>query len=82
MDRELVKRDEVEIEGRRYEVRYYESRTTRGGRRFSAEIVLGENDCIIFDADSLPNLEAKITRLAPATMLSRHLAAGDPGRRT
>ncbi len=84
MDREIVKREDVEIEGRAYEVRYYASRTARGTRRFSAEVVLGEDDCIIFDAASLPNLQSKVRRLAPATVLSRTLAggtrAGDAGR--
>ncbi len=75
MDRRLLKSDRLEIEGRRFPVRYYEGRTARGTRRFSAEIELAAGDCIILDADTLPTLESKVARLAPATILSRHIAA-------
>jgi hypothetical protein len=56
-------------------VRYFELRTLRGARRFSAEIVLGPGDRIILDDDSVMNLETKTTRLMPATLYSRLLVA-------
>ncbi len=55
-------------------VRYFGLRTLRGARRFSAEIVLGPGDRIILDDDSVTNLEARTTRLVPATLYSRVLA--------
>jgi hypothetical protein len=58
-------------------VRYFEQRTLRGARRYSAEIVLGPGDRIILDDDSVMNLEAKTSRVVPATLYSR-LLAGRP----
>jgi hypothetical protein len=55
-------------------VRYFEIRTHRGSRRYTAEILIAGADRIILDDDSLPNLEAKTTRLVPATIYSRALA--------
>jgi hypothetical protein len=55
-------------------VRYFEVRTVRGLRRYSAEILLAPGDCIILDDDSVINLEARATRLVPATLYSRMLA--------
>ena len=40
-------------------VRYFELRTLRGARRYSAEILLGPGDRIILDDDSVTNLEAR-----------------------
>jgi len=74
MFRLLVKTAEMEIEGRSFVLRYFEHRTARGGRRYSCEVVLGSNDRIILDDDSLASLEAQVTRLAPATVYSRALA--------
>ena len=45
-----------------------------GSRRYSAEILLGPGDRIILDDDSVTNLEARATRLVPATLYSRMLA--------
>ena len=78
MFRTLVKTDAFAIEDQTVPVRYFEQRTARGGRRYSAEILLGPGDHIIFDDDSVVNLEAKTSRLVPATIYSRLLA----GRRT
>jgi hypothetical protein len=71
--RTLVKTEAVAVDDRSYPVRYFEQRTERGARRYCAEILLGPDDCIILDDDSVPNLEAKAVRLVPATIYSRML---------
>jgi hypothetical protein len=76
MFRTLVRTDALAIDDQTYSVRYFEVRTLRGTRRYSAEILLGKEDRIILDDDSLPNLEAKAARLVPATVYSRVLAGG------
>jgi hypothetical protein len=75
MVRTLVKTDAVAVDTHTVNVRYFELRTLRGARRYSAEIMLGPNDRIILDDDSVTNLEARTARLVPATLLSRTLAA-------
>ena len=75
MFRTLVKTDALAVEDQTYAVRYFELRTLRGARRYSAEILLGPGDRIILDDDSVVNLEAKTMRLVPATVYSRILAA-------
>lgn len=75
MFRTLVKTDAIAVDDQTVDVRYFELRTLRGARRYSAEIVLGPTDRIILDDDSVTNLEARTTRLVPATLLSRVLAA-------
>ena len=74
MFRTLVKTDTLAIENTTLGIRYFELHTLRGGLRYSAEIVLAPGDRIILDDDSLTNLEAKTTCLAPATLYSRMLA--------
>ena len=74
MFRTLVKTDALAIADQTYSVRYFELRTLRGGRRYSAEILLGPDDRIILDDDSVSNLETLTTRLVPATVYSRILA--------
>ena len=74
MCRTLVKTDGISVHGQTYQVRYFELRTLRGLRRYSAEIALGPGDRIILDGDSIANLEARAARLAPATLYSRLLA--------
>ena len=76
MFRTLVKTDAIDIESHRVAVRYFELRTMRGARRYSAEIVLGPDDRIILDDDSVMNLEALATQLVPATLYCRLLARG------
>jgi len=71
----LVKTSQIEVDGRSYALRYYEQRTGRGARRFSCEVLLGASDRIIIDDDSMPSLESRVERLAPATVYSRVLAA-------
>jgi hypothetical protein len=73
MFRTLVKTENVAVEDRIYPVRYFELRTLRGLRRYSAEILLGPGDRIILDDDSVTNLETRATRLVPATLQSRML---------
>jgi hypothetical protein len=74
MFRTLVKTEAMTIDDQTYSVRYFEVRTLRGGRRYSAEVLLATDDRIILDDDSITNLEAKTTRLVPATVYSRLLA--------
>ena len=71
----LVKTRQIEVDGRSYPLRYYEQRTGRGARRYSCEVLLGAADRIIIDDDSMPGLESRVERLAPATVYSRLLAA-------
>jgi hypothetical protein len=74
MFRTLVKTTSIAVDEHTVDVRFFELRTLRGARRYSAEIMLGENDRIILDDDSVTNLEARATRLVPATLLSRLIA--------
>jgi hypothetical protein len=76
MSRQLVSAATVEINGRSYPVHYYVQNTLRGARRFSCEVILGAGDLVILDDDSMPSLESRVMRLAPATVYSRLLAAG------
>lgn len=75
MFRTLVKTSAIAVDDQTVDVRFFELRTLRGARRYSAEILLGETDRIILDDDSVTNLEARATRLVPATLLSRLLAS-------
>ena len=74
MFRTFVKTQAVEVEDQTFAVRYFELRTERGLRRYSAEILLGPGDRVILDDDSVTNLEARAERLVPATLYSRMLA--------
>ncbi len=74
MFRTLVRTEALEIADQTVSVRYFELRTLRGARRYSAEIVLGPGDRIIIDDDSVSNLATRATRLVPATLYSRRLA--------
>jgi len=74
MFRTFVKTETVDVDNQTYAVRYFEVRTPRGLRRFSAEIMLGPGDRIILDDDSVTNLEARASRLVPATLYSRMLS--------
>lgn len=71
----LVKAGQIEVYGRAYHVRYYERRTLRGVPRYSCEVLLGSNDRIILDDDSMPSLESRMERLVPATIYSRSMAS-------
>jgi hypothetical protein len=74
MFRMLVKTETLRDQNEEVDVRYFEIRTLRGLRRFSAEIALSPGDRIILDDDSLTNLEARAVRLMPATLYCRRLA--------
>ena len=74
MLRTLVKTEALAVDDRTVPVLYFELRTVRGTRRYSAEILLGPGDRIILDDDSVTNLETRTTRLVPATLASRELA--------
>ena len=74
MFRTLLKTDALAFDDQTFSVRYFELRTLRGARRYSAEILLGPDDHIILDDDSVTNLETRTTRLVPATLYSRLLA--------
>jgi hypothetical protein len=74
MFRKHLETGQIDVEGRSYVVHYFEHRTARGSARFSCEIVLDATDRIILDDDSLGSLQAKLARLAPATIYSRALA--------
>jgi hypothetical protein len=73
MFRTLLKTESVAVDNRMYPVRYFELRTLRGVRRYSAEILLGPGDRVILDDDSVTNLETRAERLVPATLYSRML---------
>ena len=75
MFRKLLHTGQIDVDGRTYVAHYFEHKTARGTRRFSCEVVLDAGDRIILDDDSLTSLQAKIARLAPATIYSRALAA-------
>jgi hypothetical protein len=73
MFRTLVKTDTLAVKDGTVAVRYFELRTLRGARRYSAEILLGPGDRIILDDDSVTNLEVRAMCLVPATLYSRTL---------
>jgi hypothetical protein len=75
MFRTLLRTDAVGLDDQRFPVRYFELRTMRGARRYSAEIVIGPGDRIILDDDSVSNLETRANCVVPATVYSRALAA-------
>ena len=74
MFRRVIKVTEIEVEGQRYAARFFEQKTARGTRRFSCEVTIGVADRVIVDDDSMPGLESKVERVAPATIYSRLLA--------
>ena len=74
MFRTLMKTEAIAVNDRTFAARYYELRTLRGAKRYSVEILLGLNDQVILDDDSLSRLEARTARLVPATVYSRMLA--------
>ena len=75
MFRKHLHTGQIDVDGSSFAAHYFEQKTARGTRRFSCEVVLDAGDRIILDDDSLTSLQAKIARLAPATIYSRALAA-------
>ena len=78
MSRKLIKTTAINVAERTYTVRFYEVRTRRGTRRYSAEIILRRGDQVILDDDSVKKLESKIACLVPATVYSRMLVVKTP----
>jgi hypothetical protein len=74
MFRKLLHSGQIDVDGRTFVAHYFEQKTARGARRFSCEVVLDAGDRVILDDDSITSLQAKIARLAPATIYSRALA--------
>jgi hypothetical protein len=74
MFRRLIKAETVTVENRNITVKYFEVRTGRGLKRYSAEILIAPGDHIILDDDSILRLETRAARLVPATLYSRMLA--------
>jgi hypothetical protein len=74
MFRKLIETTDIDVDGHVYVAHYFELKTARGTRRYSCEVVLDAADRIILDDDSITSLEAKVARLAPATVYSRALA--------
>jgi hypothetical protein len=75
MFRIFMKTETLEVANQTCSVKYFELRTLRGRRRYSAEVQLGTGDSIILDDDSMTRLETRTVRLVPATLYSRTLAA-------
>jgi hypothetical protein len=71
----LVKTERIVVEGRSCDLRYFERRTVRGGCRYSCEVLLGAEDRIIIDDDSMPGLESRVRHLVPATIYCRDRSA-------
>ena len=75
MFQKLIRTEEIEVEGRPYPVRFFETETVRGARRYNCEVDLSASDHIIFDGDSLADLTWRVARMTPATLVSRAIAA-------
>lgn len=76
MFRTLLETGQINVDGRAYVTHYFALRTARGARRYSCEVVLGGEDRIILDDDSVAGLQAKVAWFTPATLYSRALASG------
>ena len=74
MTQTLMKTDAMAVDDHCYPVRYFASRNLRGLRRYSAEILLGPDDLVILDDDSVTNLEVRAARVIGITLYSRTLA--------
>ena len=78
MFRTLLKSATIAVNHLEFPVRFYELHTHGRARRFSVEVHLDTRDHIILDDDSLPKLEWRLERMAPALVNSRRLSgAGD-----
>ena len=74
----LVKAVGLTVEGRTIPVKYFEVRTLKGSRYYSAEILLGPSDRIILDDDSAANLEVQTAFIVPVSLYSRALIKEGP----
>ena len=79
MYRRLIKTGDVDVAEQKYAVRYYEAQTIHGARRFPSEVILGPEDRVILDDDSVNGLESKIAYLVTASVYSRMLATRRAG---
>jgi hypothetical protein len=75
MFRNLVETSQIEVDGHVYVARYFELKTARGVQRFSCEVELNADDCIIVDDDSLLGLQLRVAIVVPATIYCRVLAS-------
>lgn len=75
MFRTLVKSATIAVNHVEFPVRFYELHTARRLRRYSAEVHLDSRDHIILDDDSVPKLEWRLERMAPAMVSSRRLSS-------
>ncbi len=75
MFRNLIETSQIEVDGHVYIARYFELKTARGVRRFSCEVELDADDCVIVDDDSLSGLQLRVSIVVPATIYSRLLAS-------
>ena len=69
----FVKDGYVEIEKKKFQIRYFQSMTVRGSRRFRLEVNIGPGDMIIRDGDSVEGLEVWVVRHLPFVLYSRTL---------
>ena len=69
----LVKTDELVYEDQTIGVRYYEWRTFKGAKRFTAQLLVSLTDRPTFDHGSLEDLEARVGSVFHAVMESREL---------
>ena len=74
MYRRLIKTDDIDVAEKTYPVRYYEAQTIHGTTRYSSEGILGPEDRVILNDDSVNGLESKLTCLVAASVYSRMLA--------
>ena len=73
MFKTLVKTETITIEAQTTQVKYFETRSFHGHKRFSAEIQLVD-DRIILDDDSVVRLSVRLACIAPAAIYARMLA--------
>lgn len=76
MFRTLLETAQINLDGRPYAAHYFKLRTARGAYRYSCEIVIGTEDRIILDDDSVAGLQTKVACVTPAILSSRALASG------
>ena len=74
MLRQLIKTATINIAGQGYPVRYYETTTSHGTRRYCSEVILGPEDRVFLDGDSIGDLESRLSNLVGASVYSRLLA--------
>ena len=78
MFRKLVESGRIDVEGQSYVAHFFELKTARGVKRYSCEVVLGAEDRVIVDDDSMSGLQMRVARVVPAIVYSRALAAARP----